>query len=257
MGSIKVETKKKNGKEYRYFHYRITRRSRLRDGGDGQPKTIDKLIGDRLTGQYLAFWLWDGLPAVDYIEAMVGYELKPRNNYDKYYLSRIRWQIDWQFKKGKAIAAKLKFRSVTVDGFKIDARDSYFKHVKYSLKWMIDSVLERKNNCSITREVKRAAFYLALYESKKNRLAGYEKQHSQWQKDFRKGKADRDDGDRLMERMEESRYEVNEKWEEYQSIITKLLDMAPPKQRERFKATIIRQAEKLAASPNYIANYEP
>lgn len=257
MGSIKVETKKKNGKEYQYFHYRITRRSRIRDGGDGQPKTIDKLIGDRLTGQYLAFWLWDGLPAVDYIEAMVGYELKPRNNYDKYYLSRIRWQIDWQFKKGKAIAAKLKFRSVTVDGIKIDARGITCKFVKRCLQWQIDRVLETENNCSITRKIKSAAFYLALYESEKTRLAEYEKQHSQWQKDFRKGKADRDDGDRLMERMEESRYYVDEKWKDYQAKITELLDMAPPKQKERFKAAIIRQAEKLAASPNYIDRYEP
>jgi hypothetical protein len=257
MAFIRLKQERKGGKIYSYYYFCIRRRSGKKDGGNGEIKCPDKLIGKKLTGKYLEFWIWDGLSPTDYLEAMVSHEMNRRGDFwGDYYLSRIRWWIDWKFKKGKAIAGKLKFRAVELNGFKIDARKFYPKLIRENLQWQIDYVLRIGRENPIGSKIDSAAFYLFMYEREKNTLAGYEKQYSQWQKEFRKGKADRDDGDRLMELMEEYRYKADEEWQEYQAKITKLLDMAPPLERERFKAAIIRQTEKLAASPNFLDRYE-
>lgn len=262
MGSIKVQTKEKNGKKYQYAYYRISRRHRIKDGGDGQTVTIDKLIGNSTTGQYLEFWLWDGLNPVDYIEAMVSHEMKRL----VFSLRGIRWQIDWQFKKGKAIAGKLKFRGTpNLDlecPINADARGKIPRLWRRLIQYDIDNVLRKQT--AITKKIEAIAYRLAKYQEWKKLLIQEKAKYQEWKKDPNREWWEGNThytyhpnyGDRTMENIEICQHNADYRLESYQTEITKLIAMAPPKQREGFKAAIIRQSEKLAASPNYIDRYD-
>jgi hypothetical protein len=263
MGFIRLQTKTKNGKKYQYVYYRITRRSRKKDGGDGQPKTIDRLIGhDTIFGNYLHYWLWEGIPAADYAEAFVSFEMK---KYPSLYRG-IRWQIDWQFKKGKAIAGKLKFRGTpNLDPecpINVDARSKWPRMRRRFLQAYINRIFEKST--AITKEIEAIAYHLAKYEQHQQLLIQEKARYQEWQKDpdreWWEGNTHYtyhpDYGDQTLENIEICQHNIDYWWESYQTEIAKLLDMAPPKQREGFKAAIIRQAEKLSKSPNYIDRYD-
>ena len=178
MGSIKVQVKTKSGKEYQYFYYRISRRSRIKDGGDGKPVTIDKLIGDSaILGQYLTYWLWDGLPAIDYIEAVISYEMK---RYPSIYRG-IRWHIDWKFKKGKVITGKLKFRGTpNLDPecpLNVDARGKLPRFQRRWLQYGINLILEKQT--IIAKKIESIAYHLAKYQQHQKSLI-QEKANCQW-----------------------------------------------------------------------------
>jgi hypothetical protein len=261
MGSIKVQTKKKKGKEYRYFYYRISRRSRKKDGGDGKGQTIDKRIGDSLTGKYLEFWLWDGLPAVDFIEAMISYEMKQR----AWILPGIKWEIDWQFKKGKAIAGKLKFRSSpNIDRecpTNVDARSKYPRSLRRWLQFCIDRIFDKNN--SVSEIIEAIAYSLAKYKEQKKLLAQEESKYQQWRKDPDREWWDGNTrwryhpnyGDKTLENIEICRHNIDYWMDSYQSKVSDLMEICPPGERKRFEAAVIRQTEKLSDSPNYIDRY--
>jgi hypothetical protein len=257
MGSIKVQTKKKKGKEYRYFYYRISRRSRKKDGGDGKGQTIDKLIGDSLTGKYLDFWLWDGLNVVDYLEAMISHEMKQT----AWILPGIKWEIDWQFKKGKAIAGKLKFRS-TPGSTNVDARSKYPRSLRRWLQYCINSIFDKNN--SVTKSIEAIAYSLAKYEHQKKLLAQEESKYQQWKKDPHREwwegntrwRYHPNYGDNTLGNMEICRHNIDYWMESYQEKISELVETSPPRERKRFEAAIIHQTEKLASSPNFLDRYE-
>lgn len=257
MGSIKVQVKTKSGKEYQYFYYRISRRSRIKDGGDGKPVTVDKLIGDEIViGQYLPFWLWDGLAAVDYAEAMVNFRIK-----NSPIASYLRWEIEWKFKKGFPTAGKLKFRSTSHNGKTIDARSAYPKSLRQWLQSGINLIIEKQS--LIAGEIEAIAYDLARYESEKQDLIQLEAKYKEWKQNPNREWMEGDTlwryhanyGDQISDRIEAVKANIDYFLESYYSQIATLLEYAPPSCRERFKATIIRQAEKLATSPNYIDRY--
>jgi hypothetical protein len=262
MAFIRLKQERKKGKIYPYYYFCIRRRSGKKDGGDGKVKSPDKLIGGRLNGQYLAFWLWDGgMSTVDYIEAMIAFQIKERKNI----LPGLIWQIDWKFKKGKAIAGKLKFRSSpTVDPEcpSIDARSSYPRIVRKRLQSEINSTIEAQDK--IATYIEGMAANLARHKYFKEAKAKSEANYKEWRADPHRRWEDmdglweyaKDYPDQCLETIE-----ICEKYADmaisiYQESIKNLIEYAPPSERERFKAAIIRQTEKLASSPNFLDRYE-
>jgi hypothetical protein len=259
MGFIRIQTKTKKGKEYRYYYYCERRRSHVKEGGTGKVRSIDKLIGGYLTGKYLEFWLWDGLSATDYLEALIAYVVKNWNLADQ-----IEWSIAWKRnKKGKAIAGKLTIRAKYQNGKPlIDARSRYVKQVKIHLMDCIESILEFDQN-AIAEEIERLAADLATYQSDKEHLEKNEAKYQdwlanpkkEWEKDGKQWVWADNAGDILQTKIEIFRNSMDRYLADYQKGIERLPRRSPPSEQERFKADIIRQTEKLAASPNFLDRY--
>lgn len=259
MGFIRVQTKEKKGKEYRYYYYSERRRSHVKEGGNGKVRSIDKLIGTWLDGKYLEFWLWDGLSVTDYLEALIAYEIKG------YLADRITWSVTWKRdKKGKAIAGKLTIRAKYENGRPlIDARSQYVKQSKIRLMDYVESILEYEQN-AIAEEIERLAAYLAGYQTDKERLKKAEAKYQDWlanpKKEWEEGGttwvwADNAE-DVLQTKIEIFRDGMDKNLADYQEGIPRLVRRSPPGERERFKAAIIRQTEKLAASPNFLDRHD-
>jgi hypothetical protein len=258
MAFIRLKQERKGGKIYPYYYFCIRRRSGKRDGGDGKVKSPDKLIGRYLLGRYLAFWLWDGLPVKDYIEAFIDYRLKSWRigNY-------IQWAIAWKEKKSKVISAKLSIRAKYENGKPlIDARSSDARKVKQYLQEDIEEILHLSN--VVAEKIKETAYHLACYQYYKKALEKSEAEYSDWlsnpDKEFwidgRPHVWADDAGDAIQNQIEilKSLLDSDLRW--HQSGLEALITYPPPSEKKRFKAAIIHQTEKLASSPNFIDRYK-
>jgi hypothetical protein len=264
MGFIRIQTKTKKGKEYRYYYYCERRRSHVKEGGTGKVRSIDKLIGNSLTGKYLEFWLWDGLSVTDYLESLIAYEIKRFG-----FADRIEWSITWKRdKKGKAIAGKLTIRAKYEQGFLclrplIDARSHRVRWLKNWVMDYVETILEFSQS-KIAEEIESLAVYLARYQRDKEWLKQAEAKYQDWlanpEKVWEKGGKQMvwaDNAGEILElQIEVFGTDLDRSFANYQEGIPRLVRLAPPSERERFKATIIRQIEKLAASPNFLDRYE-
>lgn len=251
MGFIRVQTKTKNGKKYQYFYYSERRRSKVKDGGDGKVRSIDRLLGNYINGQYLSFHLWDGLNVVDFAEAMIVFELK---NYrlDDY----IQWEVTWKFRKGKPTAGKLKFRAKSKA---IDARTSSIRKLRKRLQSQITWILENTMD-SLANGIEDVAYHLASYTKAKDGLTKAEERYREWKRDPSKKWTEGGEGyewhpmagDLIQSNIESSRLFVDYHLSGRESIFAELLTYCPPGERERFKAAIIRKSETLAADPTFL-----
>jgi hypothetical protein len=263
MGFIRVQTKVKNGKEYQYYYYSERRRSKVKDGGDGNVRSIDKLIGrDPIYGRYLSFWFWDGLSPVDYIEAFITWRLKESRKC----LPGLRWWIDWKIRKGKVVSGKLRFRvKNTGNEIRYDARCGHVKDTRVWLQSFIDWILEEEELQSVMdNRIQEAAYNLACYEKYKKSLAESEEKHKQWRENpDRRWERDgmvygysEDFEDIVLEWIEMYRNLIDSEIRYYQGAIEGLMNRCPPSEKERFKRAITQQTERLAASPNFIDRYQ-
>jgi hypothetical protein len=255
MGFIRIQTKTKKGKTYHYFYYSERRRSHVKEGGDGKVRSIDRLIGNYANGKYLAFHLWDGLSLVDYAKAMIAYELK------QYRLdAHIEWDVIWKLRKGKPTAGKLKFRAKSKS---IDARNSVVRKIRERLQSAIDWMIKHELNY-FANGLEAIAYHLASYNKSKAGLAKTEEKQREWEQDPKKEWSEGGEtykwadlaGDIIQSNMETYRYLVDHHITQHQNDTASLLEACPPGERERFKSAVIRQTEKLAASPNFLDRYE-
>jgi hypothetical protein len=257
MGFIRVKTEIKKGKEYRYYYYSERRRSHVKDGGDGKVRSIDKLIGGWYIGGYLSFWLWDGLTVRSYVEAFVEHRLKG------WRLDNcIQWKIAWKQNKSKVISARLSIRAKYKNGQPlVDARSSSARKIKHCLQEEIDEILYCDQY--VAERIKETAYNLACYQHHKKALEKAEAEYSEWlsnpDKEFwidgRPHVWADDAGDTIQTSIEILRSFIESDLRQYQGWLDSLINSAPPRERQRFKATIIRQTEKLASSPNFRDRY--
>lgn len=253
MGFIR----KKEVKGNEYYYYCERRRSRVKDGGNGKVISIEKLLGSNIIYDYhyLPFWLWDGLPLQDFIDAYSRYHIK-NCGYEK----AIAFEVTWQLKKGKPVKGKITFRAVPSSG--VDARGKVPRSLREFLQTVIDSAIKYQDYTAT--DIDRCAYYLALSENSKQRLIEAEERYRIWKRDpDRRWVEDgvrycyrEDYGDDCLWAIEILRDRASEGLEGYLSLVESLVNTAPATERERFKAHIIQRAEKLAARPNFIDWYE-
>lgn len=263
MGFLRLLTKVKNGKAYNYFYFCERRRSRIRDGGNGKIRAIDKLLTSPWKGltsdrsachfTYLDFWLWDGLNLQDYTEALCQWELRERYGIE----DLITFNIEWAVKKQKVTAGKIKFRSVPGSGF--DARSRIVKgwevkRVRFELQKWIDSLIKAKNENVIDKSIRDIAYYLATFQKYNKEKIKEEEHYLNWQKKT-DARPDRSHAHYLVS-IETKQYLSDHGLKTYQKKMALIERYAPPKERERFKADVIRQTEKLAADPTFLDRYD-
>jgi len=252
MGFLRKKTVR--GRDY--FYYCERRRSSKKDGGSGRVVSIDKMIGDdAINGRYLAFWLWDGLSAVDYCEALIAYQFSQF----KWGLDGLSWMIEWKFRKGRPISGKLRLRSRPGSG-----ADGRAKFPKFFREWQqggINWVIQKQE--TVASSIEKLGFNLARYEAARAKLKRVEDNYQEWRKNPKREwwegnthwhYAD-DYGDSCLESIDILKENIDYWLSEYQENLDFLSEQAPRSEREKFRAAIVRRCEKLAADPHFLDRY--